>query len=665
MAFTRGLHLGRELHAKLYHDTQLQCSTALESIDHVARGLLEDAFWAQADIYPPLFRKTQISPAHEDYSLTLHLATLALGMRHADRRRTELAPFWTGTRESSLHCLLRTVIDTQISVADTVDVLQAVVILSNLEYSCGRYLSATTYLHYAFARISNPTNDMVSVELCQSDDDLLLRRALIRVCRFLHMQWMSFHPTNLPGLHLPPTAIAQALRNSETGHAWVKYDGDNDNFSIYHALLELLSIIPSTTQMSTLSTDTSCKNVYAQLCKVETTLIHFRRTIPARFQWNGDTWRTASVPMFLLHLQLCVASVLLYGRLAQAAKSNCTSELSASPDEVLDRCYAKVKRGSSKLACSVPRFFERYDSSYAPGTMVTQLGVAVNALLDAHGAFGVKGKTAVLPALKCCVVALETLSERHQLAEDLASLATKHLASFWCVTDGASKSPVPGLEGNNVPTEEDPGAQQPANGQRLPGSGPRAEAARPAIRIASTQKGSSVSRKRSAEHPESGEWIRHAAVIEDPIFPAYSREMSVLFSMYREEKKHKSVGSSLQFDSDWLTHSTRDRHRSISQQDVSEQAASLTTMASDSTSSLSPPNPIECQGSTPGNDPALSGTEDIVDYLLDMGVPHDFDIDGFCSALNGYGCNQTMDWAPDCDLESWINLPVPDMLGPA
>ncbi|KIW98265.1 uncharacterized protein Z519_01849 [Cladophialophora bantiana CBS 173.52] len=672
MACGSGLHLGRELHLKLYHDAQDQCSTTIKSVDYAAKGLLEDAFWTQANIYPPLLRKNQIVPGTEDYSLTLHLAALALGLRHADCRRSELANFRSEGRESSLHRLLRTVIDSQISAADTLDVLQAVVILSNLEYSSGRYLSATSYLHYACVRISKPANDVISHELSFSDNDVLLRRAVLRTCEFLQMQWMVFLPETLSGLHIPPAVTARLSHNSKTIHSWVKYGGTNDTFSIYHALLDLLAVVLSITQISAPPADSYHETVFAQLCKLETRQAHFRRTIPERFQWRKDTWRTASVPMFLLHLQFCVVSVLLYGRLAQAAKLNCIDKLPHSLDETLGRYYGRLKRGADKLACSIPRFFERFDTHFAPATMVIQLGVALNALLDVGNTYGVKEQTAILPGLKSCVTALDKLSQQHKLARDLTSLAGKHLTSLQSLVERASKSSVLGPGENNSFPGDAARSWQSASPPELTISDPLANAARHDTSTVKAQTGppftitSSAPRVQSAEMPKPMIWISQAAVIEDPIFPAYSREILALFNMYSNEKNDKPVESSLEPRISWRANDTHEWHRRISQRDIPEKVASPTFIASDPQMSISPPNPIGGQGPTSGNvsqPPGLPATGDNDNEFSDPAVlgSHNFDVDAFCSAMNCQDFSQPMDWIPELDFDSWIDLPVPDV----
>lgn len=143
------------LHATIVQQTVAEmdhrCAWLVQSLELGTRNYLTTLFWTHYNSYIQLTRKELFSDALEYgsldfYSPTLHLAILAIGLRHADHSRPDIGPLVLAGRESRFHQQLKLCVETLPSDGLSTPHAQALLLLADLEYAVGRETSARVYL---------------------------------------------------------------------------------------------------------------------------------------------------------------------------------------------------------------------------------------------------------------------------------------------------------------------------------------------------------------------------------------------------------------------------------------------------------------------------------------------------------------------------------------
>lgn len=151
-----------DLHAAVLNqrssESERECAHFIQMLDIDIREHLVELFWTFYNPISQLTRRQLFIDALEYgssdfYSPHLHLAILAIGLRYADTSR-HLRRLLPDGRESLLHRELKQRLENLPMESVRVPHLQAMLLLADLEYACGRETTSRTYLRSLLLHMS-------------------------------------------------------------------------------------------------------------------------------------------------------------------------------------------------------------------------------------------------------------------------------------------------------------------------------------------------------------------------------------------------------------------------------------------------------------------------------------------------------------------------------
>lgn len=152
-----------DLDAAIAHERCSQseslCAGFIQQLDRGTKEMLMGLFWNHYNPYLQLTRQQLFMDAldcgsFDFYCAHLHLAMLAIGLRFAAHQRIDVRSLILDGRESTLHQQVKRCLE--ILPLDTLRVphAQALLLLSDLEYACGREATSRVYIRMLSVCIS-------------------------------------------------------------------------------------------------------------------------------------------------------------------------------------------------------------------------------------------------------------------------------------------------------------------------------------------------------------------------------------------------------------------------------------------------------------------------------------------------------------------------------
>lgn len=185
------------------------CVSIITGLDFALQIYLLDQFWSHFNSCIPVVHKPTFLASLEDgygdfCSPELHLAVLAMGLRRADRRRSDVLQLSLPNWDSILHKKLRLVIDNLSTQNErrSITHAQAFIILAQLEWERGRDHTARLHLgrfssntwqgiqysqpaDTAFTMIEEIRNHRHEFDTAVSDDEIIVQRIALRAVSFI------------------------------------------------------------------------------------------------------------------------------------------------------------------------------------------------------------------------------------------------------------------------------------------------------------------------------------------------------------------------------------------------------------------------------------------------------------------------------------------------
>lgn len=529
--------ISRELQLKGIEDLSNKCSEKISSVDRETRHYLEDLFWTQSNSYVPIVSKDHVSAGSDMYSSLLHLAVLATGYKFANAEELNVRCLKMDDRQSSLHYSLRTHIDTLAPEEGNLASIQALILLSELEYGCGRYHSSHLYLEAASTAVEEMGHDLADDNLALSDEDELLRRSLLRSCIFYRNQRRLFENSTIS--RFSPrvrdryiTSLRSATHRRRRGIG----EGSDYILLVYQAQLDLLNLSqPLYMASNSVSAHCGVSRSFG-LRELEADLIQFHSELPEQLRWNSQSWLSEPPPVFAFRQQLHAVNMLLYRKWAQVKNIDGALNTDCDVDEQVTYFRHTALQNALKLESLISQFLERFDPISFPTMIVQQLISACAVILsEIQGLDDNEKRVKLLTHLKSCSTILTTMSKTHKIAEEFMLHLTTCLSMASC-GGTAPLNPTSSKVGNIIESQP---WMSPRNSNEPDLLLIRED--RRALPLAQKFKPSSANVSESTNgHNSTSPPITDFQFVDDPVFAAYAEEMSHITEIYAISDKHNS-----------------------------------------------------------------------------------------------------------------------------
>lgn len=301
--------------------TQLDkhCYRTLADVPADMDHYLMDLFWNKYNsilrvVDQNAFCKDQKSGGSASYSGFLHLVCLAMAVRFADKNRTGIKQIMADDKHSVFHREAKFLLDRELDNPQGCTVIQAVLILSDLESACGRddlaAMHITTSCHLAFDFGLNI--DCSSLELPETE--MTFRRSLLRSCIIYDQAWALYlgRPTNIKLADISSVCLTSntgsSLSSSPSG---LQHAATNESASshedlhgqILDALLELSTL---SAEIQALSQPILSPGAFGEesrlpdIAMLNTKLKAWAANLPPRLTWTAENIKDASRVFFLM-----------------------------------------------------------------------------------------------------------------------------------------------------------------------------------------------------------------------------------------------------------------------------------------------------------------------------------------------------------------------------
>ncbi|KAJ5553762.1 hypothetical protein N7494_003140 [Penicillium frequentans] len=169
------------------------CVSIITGLGSALQIYLLDQFWIHFNSCIPVVHKatflTSLEEAYGDFcSPELHLAVLAMGLRRADHKRSDVLQLFLPNWDSILHKKLRLVIDNLSTRKErqSITYAQTLIILAQLEWERGRDHTARLHL----TEIRNLRHEL---DMAISDDEIIAQRIALRAVSLIDSHTVLFN----------------------------------------------------------------------------------------------------------------------------------------------------------------------------------------------------------------------------------------------------------------------------------------------------------------------------------------------------------------------------------------------------------------------------------------------------------------------------------------
>ncbi|KIW36736.1 uncharacterized protein PV06_11032 [Exophiala oligosperma] len=249
----------------------------------------------------------------EHYSIFLHIAILAMGVRFADKSRSDISVLMISKYESTFQVMAKQLFEPAIKVGGLAS-LQASLLMTDLENGSGKDVLAWLYGGRMTCRLFFDLGlNLDSISLGVLDKGVEVRRkvALASLIMDKYEFWALFlgRPTSIKSADLETLSLARSFAMLPQKHNEIAIA---TNGLINEHLSELMDIVGSIADSNARRTRDVDSSTYATMAFLEGQLSRWHADLPACLLWNPTNVRVASRSFFIMHQQYHSALVLLY-----------------------------------------------------------------------------------------------------------------------------------------------------------------------------------------------------------------------------------------------------------------------------------------------------------------------------------------------------------------
>lgn len=331
---TTNIHVFSELateheeYSRQSMEQQRRVSRLLSTVSQQTQDYLLEMFWQYYNsvihvVHRASFEEGMRTGQSQNYSPFLHVCVLAMGFRHADKRRRDIKRITFHGRESILHREAKFMLDYELERPGGVATVQALLLLSDLECGVGRdnmgWLISGTAIRLCFD--VGLHLDTSSFGLSQVEAEI--RRMTFWACVIYDRYWALFlgRPTAMKPEDLEIYRLADQFGRLGT----LEPAGPSMSLEkqIYEALLDLMELAGEINKVVDDASKPGTRldqQVYFHMAALDRRLQSWYSRLHSPLRWSTDANNTTHPPpcsYFLLHQQYHAALILLHRQFAQ------------------------------------------------------------------------------------------------------------------------------------------------------------------------------------------------------------------------------------------------------------------------------------------------------------------------------------------------------------
>ncbi|KAF2430447.1 hypothetical protein EJ08DRAFT_243853 [Tothia fuscella] len=390
---------------------------------------LMDLFWEFYNsvlhvLHKEAFHEDQAAGRSQFYSPFLHICVLAMGFRHADKRRPDMQKIALPGRESTLHREAKYMLDLELERPGGIPSVVALLLLGDLECGVGRdnlgWLYGGMAVRIAFDVGLHLDNRMSGLP----EREVEIRRMTLWACVIYDKYWALFlgRPTSMKSSDLEVYHLSKQFER--LGASFLPAGPETaSETQIYEALLDLMELAGKITESldPRSQADASIdRDAYLRMAALDREFGNWYARLPDPLKWTPANINTAPFSFFLLHQQYHAALILLHRPFALYEEpSGSDSEDHNSPDNHFSALSRTV---CTKHAIRVARIFwqhrQRFDNKQIFVTGLQHAGTAATALVAALAFIkDANDRHNNMQYLECLSAALQDMAQTYQPAE--------------------------------------------------------------------------------------------------------------------------------------------------------------------------------------------------------------------------------------------------------
>ncbi|KAF2138300.1 uncharacterized protein K452DRAFT_301259 [Aplosporella prunicola CBS 121167] len=397
------------------------------------------------------------------YSPFLHICTLAIGYRYADRNHPEVQQLVLPHRESTLHREAKYMLDIELDRPGGIPQVAGMLLLANLECAVGRDHTGWLYSGIAVRLSFDIGLHLDTRSSGLSEREVEIRHMALWACVCFDKYWSLFlgRPTSIKSADLEVYTLAKRFERLGT----CRPAGPEKNWETqtYEALLDLMEIAGRAAESREARPRLGHgfdRVAYKQMLVLNRELTNWFARLPDALKWEPYNINNGPRSFFVLHQQYHSILILLHRPFARYDDPVSYDSQEITPDNI----PAQSRKACTSHAIAVAKNYWVYRQRFNVKQMfcagMQTAGTACTALVAELAAIkDIKERSPIMKYLKCMAVVLQDMSFIFQPAERMFVVLQGVLAEL-----GGLPSPqrhrwneptVPALRNNPEDEEED------------------------------------------------------------------------------------------------------------------------------------------------------------------------------------------------------------------
>ncbi|KAK0625518.1 fungal-specific transcription factor domain-containing protein, partial [Bombardia bombarda] len=437
---------------------QVLCTVrSIRSICSSTLDYLTACFWAHYDptlqvVDRSAFEADRDSQNSNFYSEFLHIAILASGYKFADRDREDMKRLALGNWESTLHRETKHTANLELERPGGIPSVQALLLLSNLEYGVGRDTAGWMYSGMAIRLAFDIGLHVKCSSPMITEKERQIRRQVMTACVMFDRRWALLlgRPTSIKIQDIGFELTEESHHSLSSVNSLPPYQGiatddlKRTDATARQQMVELMSLAARIADLQNTSHSTTDMyamneledNAQLHVVTLDRQLQNWHRRLPGHLTWEPANIKSAPFSFFALHQQYHVCMILLHRPWAKYGPSEMDHELPKSPASIDDDNRVSLSRSiCTQHAVRVARVFwqhrQRFDGRKMSSAGIQHAGTSAIALMAelAHGSKGLDHQSN-LRYLQVLSAAIYDMSRVYQPAAKMYQLLRSVLADI-------------------------------------------------------------------------------------------------------------------------------------------------------------------------------------------------------------------------------------------